>query len=445
DRLAWAAFFLFLASLTAFQAVLAVPILGAYLFSKLKKQCPHECGHGRHECPRHIIVMMTPILGIGAWQLFEFLTTGQFPFTVALGYHHSFDRLALKLRNAEMLSIHACWIVCPLLLPPAVVLAWKRRDRDTLFLLGWIVIFFCGALAFFYSGAARYLLPIAPAVALLVSRLRPAWLATGLTLQMALSVALAVVNYRHWDGYRAFAASLQDETARHRTWVNGEWGLRYYLEAEGALPLHRDQWVPTGDIVVTSELAYPVPYNRGGRALVLVARREIDPSLPLRLIGLHARSGYATADKGLLPFDIAGSPIDEVRAEILESRAPVLSDLPMNAPEAEQQILFGISKLEDNRWRWMEERGAVSLKAPAQPLPVRVAFFIPEQAPARTVTVSVDGKAVTTRMFSGPGSYVITTSPQTGTQVGIAVDQTFTVPGDSRRLGLILTEAGFRK
>ncbi|MGI8989752.1 MAG: glycosyltransferase family 39 protein, partial [Bryobacteraceae bacterium] len=41
DRLAWAAFFLFLASLTAFQAVLAVPILGAYLFSKLKKQCPH--------------------------------------------------------------------------------------------------------------------------------------------------------------------------------------------------------------------------------------------------------------------------------------------------------------------------------------------------------------------------------------------------------------------
>ncbi|MDQ2899959.1 MAG: glycosyltransferase family 39 protein [Acidobacteriota bacterium] len=454
DRLAWAAVFLLLASLTAFQAVLAVPILVAHLCTTQ----PLPYGHGsvsdcravtvrerlRHIAPK-ILVAATPIFGICAWQLFEFLTSGQFPFTIALGYHHNFDRLALKLRNAEMLSVHACWIVCPLLLPPAIVLAWKRRDRDTLFLVGWIVVFFCGALAFFYSGAARYLLPMAPAVALLVSRLRPAWLATGFALQLALSIALASVNYQHWDAYRAFAASLKDETARHRTWVNGEWGLRYYLEAEGALPLHLEQWVPTGDVVVTSELAYPVPYRHGGRALVLVAQREIEPSLPLRLIGLHARSGYSTADKGLLPFDISASPIDEVRAEILEDRAPVLSDLHMNAPEAEQQILFGISKLEENRWRWMEARGAVSLKAPAQPLPVRVAFFIPEQAPARTVAISVDGKTVASQTFPGPGSYVMTTSPQTGTQVGIAVDKTFTVPGDSRQLGLILTEIGFRK
>ncbi|MDQ6706186.1 MAG: hypothetical protein M3Z85_09475, partial [Acidobacteriota bacterium] len=406
---------------------------------------PHEWGRGTRECVRHIAVMFTPVIGICLWQLFEFFTSGTFPFTVALGYHHSFDRLALKLRNAEMLSIHACWIVFPLLLPPAILAAWRHRDRDTLFLLGWIVIFFCGALAFFYSGAARYLLPIAPAVALLVSRLPPAWLATGFALQMALSISLAIVNYQHWDAYRAFAASLQSETARHRTWVNGEWGLRYYLEAEGAVPLHRDQWVPTGDIVVTSELAYPVSYNHGGRALVLVARREIKPSFPFRLIGLRARSGYSTADKGLLPFDITASPIDEVRAEILETRAPILSDLPMNSPEAEQQILYGISKLEENRWRWMEERGAVSLKAPAQPLPVRMAFFIPEQAPARTVTISVDGKTVASQTFPGPGSYVMTTTPQTGTQVSIAVDKTFTVPGDSRRLGLILTDAGFRK
>ncbi|MDQ6698634.1 MAG: hypothetical protein M3Z36_00430, partial [Acidobacteriota bacterium] len=401
--------------------------------------------HGRQECLRHVLVALVPILGIAAWQLFEFFATGQFPFTVAIGYHHSFDRFALKLRNAEALAVHACWIVCPLLLPAAFLASWKRRDRDTIFLAAWIAIFFTGALGFFYSGAARYLLPMAPAVAILTSRIRPAWLATGVALQMTLSILLAIVNYQHWDGYRAFAASLKDATAQHRSWVNAEWGLRYYLEAQGALPLHSGQWVPTGDLVVESELAYPVLYNHGGRALVPVGHSEIRPWLPFRLIGLNAKSGYSTAEKGLRPFDISASPIDELRASILEARPPTLSDLPMNAPEAELQILFGISKLEENRWRWMGKSGAVALKSPAAPTPVRVGFYLPDQALARRITISVDGKEWESQTFPGPGSYVMSTRPVTGSWITIAVDKTFTVPGDSRELGLILTDAGFRK
>ena len=438
SRLACAALFLFLASLTAFQSVLAIPILILYAARTLQPT-------RRRRYLGHIFVALVPIFGIAAWQLFEFFTTGQFPFTVAMGYHHDVNRFALKLRNAEALAVHACWIVSPLLLPAALLASWKRRDRDTVFLAGWIVIFFVGALGFFYSGAARYLLPIAPAVAILVSRLRPAWLATGFTVQMILSILLAIVNYQHWDGYRAFAASLKDATAQHRSWVNAEWGLRYYLEAEGARPLHSGQWVPTGDLVVESELAYPVPYNHGGRALVPVGQREIRPWLPFRLIGLHAKSGYSTAEKGLFPFDITGSPIDELRAGILEARAPTLSNLPMNAPEAELQILFGISKLEENRWRWMGKSGAVALKRPVAPTPVRVGFYLPDQAPARRITILVDGKELESQTFPGPGSYVMSTRPITGSWVTITVDKTFTVPGDSRELGLILTEAGFRK
>ncbi len=438
NRLTFAALFLFLASLTAFQSVLAVPILVVYVAQALRPA-------RRREKLYYILVALTPVFGIAAWQLFEFLSGGQFPFSVAMGYRQSFERLALRLRNAEALAVHACWIVCPLLLPAAILAAWKRRDRDTIFLGGWIVIFFMGALGFFYSGSARYLLPMAPPLAILVSRLRPRWLATGFTVQMSLSILLAIVNYQHWDGYRAFAASLKDATAQHRSWVNAEWGLRYYLEAEGALPLHSGQWVPTGDLVVSSELAYPVSYNHAGRVLVPVGQREIRPWLPFRLIGLRSRSGYSTAEKGLLPFDITDSPIDEIQASIPEARPPALSDLPMNAPEAESQILFGISKLEENRWRWMAKRGAVALKSPAAPTPVRVAFYLPDPAPARRVTVSVDGQEVESWTFPGPGSYVMSTRPVTGSYVTIAVDKTFTVSGDTRELGLILTEAGFRK
>ena len=462
ERLLLATLFLLLASLTAFQSVLAVPILLMYvaqaflpavsalmptrLFgARENPACPQECGHGRQECLRHVLVAIVPVLGIAGWQLFEFFTSGQFPFTVVMGYHRSFERFALKLRNAEALAVHTCWIVCPLLLPAAFLAAWKRRDRDTIFLAGWIVIFFTGALGFFYSGSARYLLPIAPPIVILASRLRPAWLAIGFTIQMTLSILLATVNYQHWDGYRAFAASLKDATAQHRTWVNAEWGLRYYLEAEGALPLHADQWVPTGDLVVASELAYPVAYNHGGRALVPIGRREIRPWLPFRLIGLHARSGYSTAEKGLLPFDITGSPIDKLQADILESRPPTRSELPMNSPDAELQILFGISKLEENRWRWMGKSGAVALKMPTVPTPVHVAFYLPDSAPARRITISVDGKDVESQTFPGPGSYVMTTRPVMGSLVKIEVDRTFTVPGDSRELGLILTEVGYGK
>jgi len=75
----------------------------------------------------------------------------------------------------------------------------------------------------------------------LASRLRPKWLAAGFALQLALGLALAVVNYQHWDGYRQFAHSLRLAAAGHRVWIDGEWGLRYYLESDGALPLKKTQ------------------------------------------------------------------------------------------------------------------------------------------------------------------------------------------------------------
>jgi len=93
----------------------------------------------------------------------------------------------------------------------------------------------------FFAGAARYLLPMAAPVVLLASRLRPKWLAAGFAAQLALSLGLAVVNYQHWDGYRQFADSLRGPAAGHRVWIDGEWGLRYYLESDGALPLKKTQ------------------------------------------------------------------------------------------------------------------------------------------------------------------------------------------------------------
>ena len=138
---------------------------------------------------------------------------------------------------------------------PASHLAGHRGLRRD-FLAAWAVIFFAGALLIFFAGSARYLLPIAAPVAILAARnYMPRWLAAGFALQLILSLGLATANYQHWDGYRKFADTLAPDAAQHRVWVNAEWGLRYYLESEGALPLAQDQVVQPGDTIVSSELA----------------------------------------------------------------------------------------------------------------------------------------------------------------------------------------------
>jgi len=367
---------------------------------------------------------------------------------VSAGYMSSYglQTLANKLPNAAALAVHACFMVFPALLPGAIWLAWKRRGRDTAFLAAWIALFFAGAAILFFAGSARYLLPMAAPVALLVSRLRVRWLALGFAAQMALSLSLAFVNDQHWDGYRQFARQIRAMDAGHRVFINGEWGLRYYLEADGGRPLERGQVLRAGDVVVSSQLAYPIEFHAPA---AIMAEKAIRASIPLQLIGLEARSGYSTAAKGLRPFDISTAPIDIVRAAIVLDRHPTLSYLPMNAPEARDQIISGLYDLEAGAWRWMSGSAVVLLKSPPQPMPVEATFTIPAAAPARHVELLLDGQTVASEQYSGPGSYTLKSPPQqpageTAT-VTLTVDRTFSVAGDQRDLGVVVSALGFKQ
>jgi hypothetical protein len=421
-----------LASLTAYQAVFLTPILWLYLWLFDRKRRVAWA------------VTLTPAITLAAYQIFERATTGAVPASVLAGYftQYGFQALHAKLRSALGLTVHACWLVFPLLLPAAAILAWRdRRDRRVIFLAGWIGIFFAGALVVFFAGSARYLLPMAAPVALLVSSLRKRWLALGFEVQIALGLALAAANYQHWAAYRPFVAGLPKD---HRMWINGDWGLRYYLEAEGGVPLQRNQGLRPGDIVVTSELAYPLQFTTGGGTLTPLAQTEIRPWLPLRLVGLHSHSGYSNVDKGFLPFDISSAPVDRVRAEQVVKREPTLEDLPMNAPEAQEQIVSGVYQLEGgNAWRWMSGRAVILLKKPARPGRLRASISIHDTAPARRVTLLLDGVQVADQTYPAPGRYVLESGPVSGSVVTIVADKTFSVPGDSRELGIILSEVGF--
>jgi hypothetical protein len=422
-----------LAALTAYQAVLLTPILAVYVWL-----------FHRRSRTRWLILLVPP-LTVGAWQLFERLSTGALPAAVLSGYLATLQTFDAKLASALALTIHSWFIVFPALVPAAFILAWRRRrEPDTLFLLAWIGIFFAGALVIFFAGAARYLLPMAAPAVLLASRLRPKWLAAGFVLQLALSLGLAAVNYQHWAGYRQFAESLRGPAAGHRVWIDGEWGLRYYLESDGALPLKKTQRLRPGDIVVSSELSASV---NPVAPFAPLRTAEIRPALPLRLIGLESHSGYSTVSKGFWPFGISAGLIDRVRAVEVAERHPTLAYLPMNAPEAADQIVGGIYSLEDNRFRWMSRSAVVALANPPAALPLRATFTIPPQARARRVTLLLDGREVASQTYSTPGTYTLESAPVRAAGAvaiaEIAIDETFFAPGDSRELGIVLTGVGF--
>jgi 4-amino-4-deoxy-L-arabinose transferase-like glycosyltransferase len=472
-----------LAAMAAYQAVLAAPILAVYLWRSRKKWRAAWA------------VALAAPAAVLAWQLFERISSGALPATVMAGYFRTYgpQNVHDRLRNAAALITHAGWLIFPLLAIAAFgkvsrtvwivaagaglggifldpnplfwasfgigvlllgstgVLAWVRCNRDDLFLTSWILLFFSAALILFFAGSARYLLPIALPVAILATRLldNPRWLWAGFALGLLVSLSLAVANYEHWDGYRQFARSMERESSQKRVWINGEWGLRYYFEADGGLAIERGQALEPGEIMVSSRLAFPIAVTTGGGVLTPIREQAITSTLPFRLIGLGAHSAYSSDALGLRPFDICRQPIDVVSAAVVVERKPGLSWLPMNAPQAGQQIVSGMYELESNAWRWMSGRAVVLLKNPGAARPLDVTFSIPGPVPARRVTVQVDGHSAAEQTYPAPGTYTLSTPPLSPpgdtVTVTISVDRTLTVPGDKRQLGIIVSELGFRR
>jgi hypothetical protein len=450
-----------LAALAAYQAVFLVPILFLY---------------GRKWRAAALATLTAPVVLVG-WQIFERLGTGAFPATVVAGYMQSYalQALAQKLKSAVALTGHLGWIVFPSLwLPPLFaipaaigaalydpnplfwgsiavgtgILIWCARNwRD--FLAQWVLIFFAGALVVFFAGSARYLLPIALPIAILATRrIGLRWIQAAVICELALSLGLAIVNYQHWDSYRQFARARANDAKTKRVWINGEWGLRYYLESEGGLPLLQGQTMHPREMVVSSSLGYPIGVTAGGGVLAPLVERTITSATPLRLVALHGKSAYSTTMFGLRPFDISRGAIDQLRAEVVIERKPVLSDLRMNAPEAEQQIVSGVYRLENREWRWMGKTAVILLKPPAAPSPLVVHFFVPDSAPARQVRVALNDQIVASQDCPSPGTFTVMSLPNkpdgdTAT-VTISVDKTFSYQSDRRELGIILTEVGFQ-
>ncbi len=453
-----------MAALDAYQAVMLTPILGLYLWLRR-----------RSWKPGWIAILAAPAT-IFAWQAWEWSTSGVLPMSILLNYMKlgSYQSSANKLLSGVALTGHAGWIVFPALLFLAFgkdVPLWQWAvlavttaaalifDPNPLFWLSiasgvflmtsvmrkeflsaWVLLFFLASLVIFFAGSARYLLPVAAPVCMLVAQnVRPPWLVAGFAAQLALSLGLATANYQHWSATRAFADSVMQQANGRRVWVNAELGIRHYLEDRGALPLLRDQVLRPNDIVVSSELVRPVTVTA---PTARIMEAVVSPSVPLRLISIEGGSGYSASSKGQRPFEISTEIVDRLTADVVTERKAELSYLDPKDPQAAAQLISGLYP--DG---WMAGEASVLLKVPPAAKSLRVEFFIPDNAPARRMTMVVDGKIAGENTYDKPGAYSLEAllKPDADQKtVVLRVDKTHTVPPDGRALGVVITGVGFR-
>ncbi|HEY4360418.1 MAG TPA: glycosyltransferase family 39 protein [Bryobacteraceae bacterium] len=447
------------AGLAAYQAVFLVPILALYLWQN------------RPEWKPAWLATLAAPAALATWQLFERLTSGAVPAAMLAGYltSYHFSGLLQNLRGAATLLVHLAWSVCPLAIFPVLpqakpwqwmvaivaglgaaiydhnpffwisfalgvwLLAWSW---DQGFLGRWILIFFALGTLVFFAGSARYLLPLAAPVAILLANAAPQRiLIPAFALQLGLGLTLAEVNAQHWQAYRDFAAAFPKD--HHRIWVSGEWGLRFYLESIGALPLRNDQQVQPGDTIVSEALASPPPLP-GSTATV--GETEVRPSIPLRIVSLTGRSAYSTGSTGMLPFEIATAPIDRITTALVIE--PKLSYLDPKNPAAAAQFVRGLYP--DG---WTSDEASVILKVPESALTLEASFWKAPNAQARHVILSANGRRLAERDIPAPGTYTISVpAPAAGASINVAlsVDKTFEAPGDARSLGIVVTGIGYR-
>lgn len=435
------------AALDAYQAIFIVPILAFYLWRKGNRSVFAWCA-----------IFAAPV-AIGAWQISGRVSGGAMPLGVLWGYMQTYGLqvVAQKGKNAATLVVHSAWVISPLLIRGnrwnwalgALAAAggsfydpnpmfWASLGLGVVvlsscfrpgFLNAWVLIFFACALIVFFAGSARYLLPIAAPLAMLAAnRCSTRMIAVAFVAQMTLAVGFAIVNYQTWDAYREFARSLAPEAAQTRVWVDHDWGLRYYLESEGALAIPRDQTFAAGDVVVSRGA------HRGWQS---ISSASIRPWIPLRLFSVNGKSAYSLASHGLWPFEISNAPVDNVGAWLVGERKAELSWV---TPADTQQILRGLYP--DG---WMTGEATVLVKRASGPL--RADFTIHPQSVARTVRLLADGKTVAEQTFAGPGAYSLSgavSGDSPGITVTLAVDKTFSVAGDGRQLGILVGGIGFK-
>ena len=199
-----------------------------------------------------------------------------------------------------------------------------ERDHDTIFLSLWFLGVLGYSVLIFPSGSARYLLPAAsPLILLLVrgtaafpaSRRWRVFYATLLPCQLVLGLALAYTDYTVARIYRQFSAefAMRYLNPGDTFLFSGEWGFHYYLAAIGGEVMTQESVGRHGELVVKSQACLSHNFDSQlDHSLEPVEQRTYQIRSPLRLLSYGARAGFWNDGWGVLPFWFAEDPVDKI-------------------------------------------------------------------------------------------------------------------------------------
>jgi hypothetical protein len=325
-----------LAGLTELQALTLPPILLlSYLLKRERPRFGAWCA------------LAAPYLALGGWQALQWALTGRLPFAVLAGYASNPNLSGIRVKAASALALlghlgalvtlvplawRRSWGLAPGLLAGYLVtgypwwerallavfvalgvnaLLWLWESRRQPVLAAWCLLYFAFACVAFFAGAARYLLPLAaPMVLLFViqfrERPRILWLALAVNVVLGLNISFAAYEFARTYVHVA-------PPPGRPFLVNGEWGFRYYMVAQGGEPL-QDVSVPTpGEWIVGSDLSLAGKYDSLAEETAVPLRTvDLRVRTPLRLVDRHAHSGFSSASMGLLPFSFSNQPLDRI-------------------------------------------------------------------------------------------------------------------------------------
>jgi Tfp pilus assembly protein PilF/4-amino-4-deoxy-L-arabinose transferase-like glycosyltransferase len=197
----------------------------------------------------------------------------------------------------------------------AAVDVWAHRDAASWLLFSWIVGTLLFASLVNWSANARTILPMAPAVGILVMRrysrrikISSAALPWHAVLPLlpaaALAVAVAWADHSLANSHRAAARDIQTQAAGFplTVWFEGHWGFQYYMESGGAQAVDHDARVPQAGDLLVLPLNNTNVYVPRGVALHFLDRRLLITCPWMATMDVPLGAGFYSDLRGPLPF-----------------------------------------------------------------------------------------------------------------------------------------------
>ncbi len=212
----------------------------------------------------------------------------------------------------------------------------RKGDRDDALLLGGVVLGVIAGVTLAHNYAsARYLLPAATPLAILMTRsaeegaggktvLRASMLLSGVS-----ALALCIADYRFGRAgvdVATIAAQHVDRLQPAEKRFAGEWGFRYALESRGWTRYRPAEALSPGTLVVVAGQESPGEYPRG--TWEPVDQVESVDRFPLRVMAVGDGVSLYAETLGAFPFGLSGEPLETATIY----RVGALPALPLGDP-----------------------------------------------------------------------------------------------------------------